>query len=106
MDLLSLFSFNKDEHSPKPSAPPKAYLDLIERIGDMRTVQAKDVMTSRALVEAIDMDVELERLHIWKTTALYSPVYKDDLDNILGWISPETLKRLAHDDYTGSLVRH
>lgn len=105
MDLLGLFSFRKDEEFLNSNTPnPKAYNDVIERLGDLRSLVAKDRMVSRALVQAIDMDVEIDRLHIWKSgQAAYFPVYLGDLDHILGWISKEAVHSMALEGHTGTL---
>lgn len=105
MDLLGLFSFRKDESFLNSQTPnPKAYRDVIERLGDLRSLTARDRMLPRALVQAIDMDVEIERLHFWETEkSHYFPVYLSDLDHILGWISKEALQNLVSNGHTGNL---
>lgn len=105
MDLLGLFSFRKDTDFINSNSPnPKAYGDVIERLGDIRSLTAKDRMVPRALVQAVDMDVEIGRLHFWKIAkSQYFPVYTGDLDHILGWISKDALHSLIHDGRSGTL---
>jgi CBS domain containing-hemolysin-like protein len=106
MDLLSLFSFRKyQEELPENSHP--AYEDFLDRLSELETVRAKDIMTPRALVKALDVDVEIPRIHLSKTGHTnYLPVYKGDLDHVAGWIGREKLNDLFHSGYPGNLTDH
>ncbi len=106
MDLLSLFSFRKTEPYQKLNQnqpTSKAYKDLIERLSDLKRINAREIMTPRALVEAVDADVEIQRLSFPNSSHPYFPVYQGDLDHILGWIGHETLKHLIHNGHSGNL---
>ncbi len=55
-------------------------------------------MTPRALVTALDADVQLRRVRRLKSAKVaYFPVYKGDLDHILGWISKQRVLELLNE---------
>jgi CBS domain containing-hemolysin-like protein len=115
MDILGLFSFPKNEAEEKSPTQlpnellphPRGYSDLLRKLADLKSITAKDLMSPRSLVEALDVDVEIENMPLWKTsTTLHFPVYEGDLDRILGWISNESLRTLSDDGHTADLRGH
>jgi CBS domain containing-hemolysin-like protein len=57
-----------------------------------------EVMTPRSVVMALDADVQLRRVRRLKSSkTLYFPVYKGDLDHILGWISKQKVLELLSE---------
>lgn len=107
MDILSLFSFPKAEEI-KPNADllphPRGYRELLKKLSDLKSITAIDLMTPRSLVEALDVDVEIENVPLWKTsTTLHFPIYEGDLDRSIGWISSESLRNLSEMGHTGNL---
>lgn len=108
MDILSLFSSPKIDEDIETEIPAKArargYRELLRKLADLGTITASDLMTPRSLVEALDVDVEIENMPLWKTsTTLHFPVYEGDMDKVVGWISNEALRNLSESGHTGSL---
>lgn len=66
--------------------PPLTPL-LEERLRELKKVPVKDAMIPRALITALDADVQLRRVRRLKSAKVaHFPVYKGDLDHVLGWI--------------------
>jgi CBS domain containing-hemolysin-like protein len=106
MDILSLFSSPKIEAELPTEILPRArgYRELLRKLADLGTITSSDLMTPRSLVEALDVDVEIENMPLWKTsTTLHFPIYEGDLDKAVGWISNEGLRNLSESGHTGSL---
>lgn len=71
---------------------------LQARIGELEKIPVQDVMIPRALVSALDGDVQLKRVRRLKSAKVsYFPVYRGDLDHILGWISKAKVVELLND---------
>ena len=69
---------------------------LFERLKETSGLTAKDLMIQRPLVYALDADLSLE--NVLKGRALqhtHIPVYRGDMDNILGLITARDLSELA-----------
>lgn len=107
MDILSLFSFPKHDEVEQQAdllPHPRGYRDLLKKLSDLKSITAKDLMSPRSLVEALDVDVEIENMPLWKTsTTLHFPIYEGDLDHAIGWISNEALRTLSDHGHTGNL---
>jgi len=70
------------ESSEKEPAPI-----LRQRLEELSTVPVTKVMVPRPLITALDADVQLRRVKRLKSSKVrYFPVYKGDLDQVLGWI--------------------
>jgi putative hemolysin len=84
-----------DSAEPEPSISPI----LESRLTELEKIKVSDVMIPRALVHALDVDVQLRRARRLKSAkAAFFPVYKGDLDHILGWVSKQkTLELLAEN---------
>ena len=55
-------------------------------------------MVPRALIHALDADVQLKRVRRLKSSKAHAfPVYKGDLDHILGWISKARVLELLNE---------
>jgi putative hemolysin len=84
-----------DSAEPEPSLSPI----LESRLNELEKIKVSDVMIPRALVHALDADVQLRRARRLKSAkTAFFPVYKGDLDHILGWVSKQkTLELLAEN---------
>ncbi len=68
------------------------------RLYELKDKTAKDIMVPRALVAALDADVQLRRVKRLKSSKQqFFPVYKGDLDHILGWIPKAKVLDLLND---------
>ncbi len=84
------------ESSPEPSLSPV----LHERLVELEKIKVKDVMIPRAVVSALDADVQLRRVRRLKSAKVaYFPVYKGDLDHILGWVSKTRVLELLAENH-------
>ncbi|NJL25944.1 MAG: hypothetical protein HC902_12780 [Calothrix sp. SM1_5_4] len=84
---------SEDNHSESPLSPV-----LKARLEELEKLKVRDLMIARALVVALDADVQLRRVRRLKTSrAAYFPVYKGDLDHILGWISRQKVLELLQN---------
>jgi Mg2+/Co2+ transporter CorB len=95
---MKLFSWLQDsalagldsEDAEPPLAPA-----LKARLIELKGMKVKDVMVPRALITALDADVQLRRVRRLKSAkTAYFPVYAGDLDHILGWISKQKVMDL------------
>ncbi|MBX3021447.1 MAG: hypothetical protein KF799_07180 [Bdellovibrionales bacterium] len=98
MKLLSwLQDTNITDESGGESAEPPLSPLLQERLTELAKIPIKDVMTARALVTALDADVQLRRVRRLKSAKVaYFPVYKGDLDLIIGWVSKAKVLELLN----------
>jgi|GEM_PF-5518697 len=84
-----------DSSEPEPSISPI----LESRLSELDKIKVTDVMIPRALVHALDVDVQLRRARRLKSAKLaFFPVYKGDLDNILGWVSKQKVLELLNEN--------
>lgn len=88
MKLLSwLQDSNITDESAEAGEPPLSPI-LQSRLTELAKIPIKEAMIPRALVTALDADVQLRRVRRLKSAKVaYFPVYKGDLDHILGWVS-------------------
>jgi CBS domain containing-hemolysin-like protein len=71
---------------------------LQARLGELENIPVQDVMIPRALVTALDVDVQLKRVRRLKSSKpSYFPVYRGDLDRILGWVTKTKVLELLND---------
>ena len=73
---------------------------IIENVMDFRNSYAKDIMTPRTDVVAIDVDTPFEDILKIVNEEAFSrmPVYEDDLDNVLGILHVKDLVSIPRDD--------
>lgn len=86
---------NATENSPEdhPISPV-----LRARLAELEKLSVKEVMIPRSVVMALDSDVQLRRVRRLKSSkVVYFPVYKGDLDHILGWISKQKVLELLNE---------
>jgi putative hemolysin len=84
-----------DSSEPEPSISPI----LESRLGELEKIKVSDVMIPRALVHALDADVQLRRARRLKSAKVaFFPVYKGDLDHILGWVSKQKVLELLAEN--------
>ena len=92
--------FNWLESSPteaiEDGAEPPLAPALRGRLKELEQISVKDAMIPRPLVTALDADVQLRRVKRLKSAKVaYFPVFRGDLDHILGWIAkPRVLELL------------
>lgn len=71
---------------------------LVGRLNELDKMSVRDVMIPRSVVMALDVDVQLRRVRRLRSSKLnYFPVYKGDLDHILGWISKLKVLELLNE---------
>lgn len=96
MKLLSwLQDTNITGESEDGSSEPPLSPVLQTRLTELQKMPIRDAMIPRALVTALDADVQLRRVRRLKSAKVaYFPVYKGDLDHILGWVSKSKVLEL------------
>lgn len=96
-------SVEGDENGEPPLAPL-----LRNRLEELKATPLKEVMIPRALVTALDADVQLRRVRRLKSAKVsYFPVYKGDLDQILGWVAkPQVVELLNEPNEEINLADH
>lgn len=71
---------------------------LDNRLEELSQLTVREAMIPRSLIKALDADVQLRRVkRLRSSKSLYFPVYKGDLDHILGWISKNKALELMND---------
>ena len=111
---MKLFSWLNDISSPSfqestgEDAEPSLSPVLQERLVELEKLRVKEVMVPRALITALDADVQLRRVRRLKSAkVVHFPVYKGDLDHILGWISKQkVLELLAENAEENPVAQH
>lgn len=94
-DSKSLNIEGDDAAEPEPSLSPI----LEARLAELEKIKVTDVMIPRAVITGLDADVQLRRVRRLKSAkANYFPVYKGDLDHILGWVSKQKVLELLQDN--------
>jgi CBS domain containing-hemolysin-like protein len=82
---------SEDDEPPSRSVAPR----LHSRLSELDQVSVKDIMTPRALILALDVDVQLTRVRRLKTAKTpFFPVYRGDLDHLMGWVATASLQEL------------
>lgn len=99
---MKLFNWLQDEISGDESSQegePPLSPRLQERLKDLQNMSVKDAMIPRALITALDAEVQLRRVRRLKSAKIaYFPVYKGDLDHILGWIPKSKVIELLNSE--------
>jgi Mg2+/Co2+ transporter CorB len=84
---------------------PKKHQSILLNLFDLETISVEDVMTSRARMEAIDLDGPFESTLAQLSTAYHTrlPVYRGELGNVIGILHLRKVLRLMQSD---TLDRH
>ena len=106
--LNDLSSPSFEESSAEDSTEPSLSPVLQERLVELEKMRVKEVMVPRALITALDADVQLRRVRRLKSAKVaHFPVYKGDLDHILGWVSKQkVLELLAENSEENQLAQY
>src|SRR3984957_18280902 len=84
---------NEDTSGGAPIAPV-----LKARLAELGKMSVVDIMIPRSVILALDVDVQLRRVRRLKSSKMmYFPVYKGDLDHILGWVSKQKVLELLNE---------
>ena len=97
---MKLLNWLTDEDSLNSETPqdPELTPALKARLKELRKTPVTEIMVPRALIVALDLDVQLRRVRRLKSTKVaHFPVYKGDLDHILGWVSKDKVLELIHE---------
>jgi putative hemolysin len=112
---MKLFSWLNDEAPPQNNTKEESSDDepslspvLQARLAELETVNVTNIMIPRSVVQALDADVQLRRVRRLKSAKVaHFPVYKGDLDHILGWISKaKVLEILTEPSDEPKLEKH
>lgn len=102
---MKLFSWLNEEKSedgnPPEAGDPASTISpaLQSKLRELSGQKIRDVMVPRAVITALDADVQLRRVRRLKSTKVsFFPVYKGDLDHILGWISKQRVLELLAEN--------
>lgn len=102
---MKLFSWLNEEESPEKNTQedgaeeePSLSPILEARLAELETVNVTNVMIPRTVIQALDVDVQLRRVRRLKSAkVVHFPVYKGDLDHILGWVSKAKVLELLNE---------
>jgi Mg2+/Co2+ transporter CorB len=83
---------------------PESHQDMLLAVLDLEKVTVDDVMVPRGEIEGVDIDADWDDIVETLGTSRYTrlPVYKGNLDNIVGLIH---LRKILHLLHTGNLNR-
>lgn len=102
---MKLFSWLNEEETPEKNTQeegseeePSLSPILEARLAELETINVTNVMIPRSVVTALDVDVQLRRVRRLKSAkVVHFPVYKGDLDHILGWVSKAKVLELLNE---------
>ncbi len=100
---MKLFSWIQDLKNPENNSIEEGSDHPISpilqaRMHELENVPVREIMTPRPVILALDVDVQLKRVRRLKSAkTVYFPVYKGDLDHVLGWISKQKILELLND---------
>lgn len=95
---MSLLSWLQNSKSDNPEESLELAPALQARLAEFTEVPVKNVMTPRPLVVALDADVQLRRVRRLKSSRVsYFPVYRGDLDHVLGWVTKSKVLELLNE---------
>lgn len=79
---------------------PESHQDMLLAILDMEKITVEDVMVPRGEIEGIDLDAEWDEIVAKLATSHYTrvPVYRGNLDNIVGIVHLRKVLRLMRND--------
>lgn len=101
MKLFSWLNDTEDSQTieSQDDAEPSISPALQARLSELEKCKVKDVMVPRALINALDVDVQLRRVRRLKSAKVsFYPVYKGDLDHVRGWISKQKVLELLNEN--------
>lgn len=80
---------------------------LIRRVFELNDIAARDIMTPRTVVHALQADLRLDEAaaEIFKTSFSRLPVYEDDLDTVIGVVFTRALLTGLSKNHGDRLVR-
>ncbi len=98
---MKLLNWLADQNSPSTfieiSERDTAPL-LRKRMEELMGISVIEIMVPRPLITALDADVQLRRVRRLKSAKVsHFPVFKGDLDRILGWIEKAKVIELLND---------
>src|SRR5665213_3865140 len=99
---MKLFQWLQDIKSQNPSdetSEDHAVAPVLKaRLAELEKMPVSEMMVPRSVIMALDVDVQLRRVRRLKSSkTVYFPVYKGDLDHILGWISKAKVLELLNE---------
>jgi len=99
MKLFHWLQDNKNSGNLENGSTDEAIAPVLKaRLEELEKMAVSEVMIPRSVVMALDADVQLRRVRRLKSSkTLYFPVYKGDLDHILGWISKQKVLELLNE---------
>lgn len=94
---MKLFSWLKDYPDPTDNDQAPISPALQSRLAELERMSVREAMVPRSVVMALDVDVQLRRVRRLKSSRTsYFPVYKGDLDHVLGWIAKSRVLELLN----------
>lgn len=105
---MKLLNWLNDFSTPEGPESSELSPALKARLSELEQIPVDKIMIPRALITGLDADVQLRRVRRLKSSKLaYFPVYRGDLDQILGWVSKEKVLELLNDQREESgLLNH
>jgi putative hemolysin len=100
-------SFRRHEAAPPPPEPSEQELQIRSGIEELRTITAREVMTPRVDVEAIEAPAYVRDVvaAVRRSGHSHFPVYEEDLDHLLGVLFVKDLFHLDAADDGGEGLR-
>jgi len=79
---------------------PETHQDMLLAILELEKITVDDVMVPRGEIEGIDLDADWEEISSKLGTSRYTrlPVYRGNLDNVVGVVHLRKVMRLLHSD--------
>ena len=97
---MKLLNWLNDQNAPEfiDNAQDRIAPGLRHRLEELAQVPVTKMMIPRPLIMALDADVQLRRVKRLKSSKMrYFPVYKGDLDRILGWIEKSKVIEILNE---------
>jgi CBS domain containing-hemolysin-like protein len=97
---VKLLNWLADQNSPTFIENPDHEIAplLRKRLEELSAISVIEIMVPRPLINALDADVQLRRVRRLKSAKVsHFPVFKGDLDKILGWVEKSKVIALLTD---------
>lgn len=98
---MKLLNWLNDLTTPEiepPSEPHELAPALKARLSELESMPVEKVMVARALINGLDVDIQLRRHRRIKSAKVsYFPVYRGDLDQILGWVAKDQVVAILNE---------
>lgn len=97
---MKLLSWLNDHNEPEilENAKPSQWESLRQRLEELSHIPVTKVMVPRPLIQGLDADIQLRRVKRLKSSKVrFFPVYKGDLDRILGWIEKDRVVEILNE---------